>query len=107
MIVDAILAGLIFYLMFPLLTGYCAEQYGRSFGIWFTFGCVLPIISFLILFSLISWNEKTTPRHKLTRREKVESGLLVEELISNTKSVIEDKDKNIRKHRVGSGFKLH
>ena len=82
MIVDAILAGLIFYLMFPLLTGYCASQYGRSFGRWFAFGCVLPIISFFILFSLISWNEKTTPQNKLTRREKAESEKLVADLVS-------------------------
>ncbi|NQZ79058.1 MAG: hypothetical protein HRT61_23515 [Ekhidna sp.] len=83
MIVDAILAGLIFYLMFPLLTGYCASQYGRSFGRWFAFGCVLPIISFFILFGLISWNEKATPRHKFTRRERKESEKLVAELLTN------------------------
>ena len=81
MIVDAILAGLIFYLMFPLLTGYCARQYGRSFSRWFAFGCVLPIISFFILFFLISWNEKTTPGHRLNRREKAESEKLVEDLM--------------------------
>ena len=83
MIVDAIIVGLIFYFMFPLLTGYCAFQYGRSFGVWFAVGCVLPVISFFILFFLISWNEKTTPHHKLTRRERVTSEKLVKELIDD------------------------
>ncbi len=97
MIVDAILAGLIFYLMFPLLTGYCAGQYGRSFGAWFALGCVLPIISFFILFFLISWNEKTTPSYKLNRREKVTSKKLVEELISSVKTQEEHKKEEIKR----------
>ena len=97
MIVDAILAGLVFYLMFPLLTGYCAGQYGRSFGIWFAFGCILPIISFFILFLLISWNEKTTPRTKLTRREKLVSNKLVEELVDSFKDKEEREKEEIKK----------
>lgn len=80
MIVDAILAGLIFYLMFPLLTGYCARQYGRSFGRWFAIGCLLPAVSFFILFVLIAINEKTTPKNKLSLREKSASKKLLTEL---------------------------
>ncbi len=83
MIVDAIIVGLAFYFTFPLLTGYCAAQYGRSFKVWFGIGCALPIISFFILMVFIFWNEKTTPQHKLTRREKVESEELVKELVEN------------------------
>ena len=82
MIVDAILVGLIFYFMFPLLTGYCAHQYGRSFGLWFAIGCLLPIISFFVLFLMISWDEKTTPTDQLNRRERVESDELVKGLVS-------------------------
>ena len=81
MIVDAILVGLIFYFTFPLLTGYCAHQYGRSFGLWFAIGCLLPIISFFVLFLMILWDEKTTPNHKLNRRERVESDELVKGLV--------------------------
>lgn len=88
MIVDAIIVGLAFYFTFPLLTGYCAAQYGRSFKVWFAIGCVLPIVSFFILMSMIVWDEKTTPNHKLTRRERDESQQLVDELISSVK----DKD---------------
>ena len=83
MIVDAIIVGLLFYFTFPLLTGYCAYQYGRSFGIWFAVGCVLPVISFFILFFMISWDEKMTPKHKLSRRERAESEELVKELVKN------------------------
>ena len=84
MIVDAILVGLIFYFTFPLLTGYCAYQYGRSFSVWFGIGCVLPVFSFFILFAMISWNEKTTPKDKLSRREQVEAERLVKGLMDQT-----------------------
>lgn len=83
MIVDAIFVGLVFYFTFPLLAGYCARQYGRSFGIWFAIGCVLPIVSFLILVALIYWDEKTTPVRKLNRRERMESEILVNDLVQN------------------------
>lgn len=80
MIIDAIFVGLAFYFTFPLLTGYAALQYGRSFKIWFFIGCFLPIVSFMIIVVLIYWDEKTTPRHRLNRRERLESEEMVEEL---------------------------
>ncbi|MEM9894980.1 MAG: hypothetical protein AAF789_01305 [Bacteroidota bacterium] len=84
MIVDAILVGLAFYLVFPLLAGYSAYHYGRSFKLWFVIGCFLPIISFLILSMLIVWDEKTTPRSKLSRRERMESEELVKLLVEDS-----------------------
>lgn len=83
MIVDAIIVGLLFYFTFPLLTSYCAHQYGRSFALWFGIGCILPLVSFFILFVLISWDEKTTPRTKLSRREEAESEFLVKNLLQD------------------------
>lgn len=80
MIIDAIFVGLAFYFTFPLLAGYAAYQYGRSFKTWFLIGCALPIISFILLVVLIYWDEKTTPTHKLSRRERQESEEMVEEL---------------------------
>ena len=80
MIIDAIFVGLAFYFTFPLLSGYAAYQYGRSFKIWFLIGCVLPIVSFILLVALIYWDEKTTPAHKLTKREKQASRQMVKEL---------------------------
>jgi len=38
----------------PLLTGYCAASYGRSFWRWFALGWVFPILSFLVLFTLLA-----------------------------------------------------
>lgn len=80
MIIDAIFVGLAFYFTFPLLTGYGAYQYGRSFKLWFLIGCFLPIISYFILVAMIYWDEKTTPQHRLNRRERLESKEMVEEL---------------------------
>lgn len=101
MIVDAILVGLIFYFAFPLLTGYCAQQYGRSFARWFAIGCLLPIISFFILFLIISWDEKTTPIHKLSRREHMESQELVQDLMGDLgkPSLLQKEKKDFLKQR--------
>ena len=92
MIVDVVVFGLIFYFMFPTLTGYCAYHYGRSFTSWFVIGTFLPIISFFVLISLVLWNEKTTPRHKMSRREKVESDRLVSGLLEEMQGVTPQKE---------------
>ena len=34
-------------LFLPLVTGYCAYSYGRSFWLWFVLGCALQYISFI------------------------------------------------------------
>ena len=96
MIVDAVLVGLIFYFTFPLLTGYCALQYGRSFWLWFAIGCVLPIVSFLLIFVLIYLDEKMTPSNKLSRREEVESENLVKQLVTALEES-EDSQKEIER----------
>ena len=63
---------------------------------WFAIGCVLPIVSFFILFGMISWNEKTTPRHKLSRREQAESNQLVQQLIHSFERGQEREKEKIR-----------
>jgi hypothetical protein len=45
---------LVVFATLPLLTGYCAASYGRSFWLWFALGWALPILSFLLLFALIA-----------------------------------------------------
>ena len=108
MIVDAILVGLIFYFTFPLLTGYCALQYGRSFWLWFVIGCFLPIVSFLLIFILIYFDEKTTPLHRLSRRERVESEKLVSALLSSTHSEVADHPNEKRDAKnLNSGIESH
>lgn len=81
MILDFILAGLIFYLTFPLLTGYNAAQYGLSFKWWFVTGLFFPIISYFVLVIVILWDERKTRKSRLTRRERMISSQLVDELM--------------------------
>jgi hypothetical protein len=80
MIVDIILAGLLFYLVFPFLNGYCAAHYGRSFTLWFVIGLILPLISYFILFILISFDEGTSGK-KLSKRDQMVADALVNKLI--------------------------
>ncbi|PJJ60710.1 hypothetical protein [Hymenobacter chitinivorans] len=53
MFIDILLAFFCALSFLPLTTGYCAYSYGRSFWLWFALGCVLPIVSFFILFALL------------------------------------------------------
>ncbi|TGE16423.1 hypothetical protein [Hymenobacter elongatus] len=53
MFIDILLAFFCALSFLPLTTGYCAYSYGRSFWLWFVLGCVLPIVSFFILFALL------------------------------------------------------
>ena len=94
MIVDIILAGILFYLMFPAVTGYAAYNYGRSFWLWFTIGCFLPVVSYLVLVAIIFWDERKTTRARLTRREKVDSDRLVNQLIDQSKNISPPKVKS-------------
>ncbi|SHK68743.1 hypothetical protein [Hymenobacter psychrotolerans] len=57
MVVYFLLSGIGFLCAFaalPLLTGYCAASYGRSFWLWFALGWLLPIVSFFVLVGLIA-----------------------------------------------------
>lgn len=53
MFVDLLIAGMFAMSILPFTTAYCAYSYGRSFWLWFALGCVLPILSYFILFALI------------------------------------------------------
>ncbi len=88
MLFDLLLAALAVYFTVPLITGYSAYQYGRSFWLWFTLGTFLPILSFLILLLLIVIDEKFTSRDKLNLREKRESEELVTQLLREEKQVL-------------------
>ncbi|WP_400190605.1 hypothetical protein [Hymenobacter sp. B81] len=64
MMVDLILGAVFVLLWLPLVTGYCARSYDRSFWLWFALGCVLPIVSFFVLLALIC-REQWSPGQKL------------------------------------------
>lgn len=58
MILDIFLCIFLFYLSVPAVVGYFAKCYGRSFWLWFGLTCVLPIISHLVLYLLVSRDTK-------------------------------------------------
>ena len=55
----------------PIVTGYCAHSRGRSFWLWFALGCVLPILSFLLLFALIAHQELYPGRRLLGEARQI------------------------------------
>ncbi len=54
MMIDLFAAGLVVVFMVPLLTGYAAYSYGRSFWTWFGLGLVLPVVSLSVLILLLA-----------------------------------------------------
>ncbi len=95
MLVDIVLAVVAFYFSIPLIAGYFAYSYGRSFWLWFTISTFLPIITHFILFILVYMDERVTAKNKLNRRERAESDRLVKELIDSVPEV-----KNLPKKKV-------
>lgn len=49
MLIDIAFMMLAFLLSIPAITGYFAHCYGKSFWGWFALGCLLPVISQVIL----------------------------------------------------------
>ena len=62
---------LVVFATLPLLTGYCAASYGRSFWLWFALGWLLPIVSFLLLFALIARDELDPGRRLLGEARQI------------------------------------
>lgn len=83
MLIDIVLAAVAFYFSIPLIAGYFAYSYGRSFWLWFIIGTFLPVITHLVLFAVVYLDEKATAKDKLNRRERVESERLVKDLIGS------------------------
>ncbi|KAA9327493.1 hypothetical protein F0P96_16045 [Hymenobacter busanensis] len=69
MMVDLFFGFVCALMWLPLVTGYCAYSYGRSFWLWFGLGCGLPIVSFFVLLGLIC-REQFSPGHKLVEEAK-------------------------------------
>ncbi|MEM6525861.1 MAG: hypothetical protein AAF693_18825 [Bacteroidota bacterium] len=87
MLVDIVLAVAAFYFSIPLIAGYFAYSYGRSFWLWFTISTFLPIVTHFILFTLVYMDERVTAKDKLNRRERAESDRLVKDLIESVPEV--------------------
>lgn len=83
MLIDIILAGAAFYFSIPLIAGYFAYSYGRSFWLWFTISAFFPIITHFVLFGLVFLDERATAKNRLNRRERAESERLVKDLLKS------------------------
>ncbi len=62
--IDMLLAMVVAISFIPILTGYCAHSYGRSFWLWFALGWLLPLASFFLLAALIA-REQLDPGRRL------------------------------------------
>ncbi|UOQ52048.1 hypothetical protein [Hymenobacter cellulosivorans] len=69
MLIDLLLAALSVLIFVPLVTGYCAYSYGRSFALWCGLGVVLPGVSFVVL-TVLLYRKEMTPGERLVREAK-------------------------------------
>lgn len=100
MLVDIVLAVAAFYFSIPLVAGYFAYSYGRSFWLWFAISTFFPIITHFVLFTLVYMDERVTAKNRLNRRERAESDRLVQELIESVPEVKSLPKKKIKVHRI-------
>ncbi len=97
MLVDIVLAAIAFYLSIPLIAGYFAHCYGRSFWTWFIIGCFVPVIAHFVLIGLVYYDELKTGPYKLTRREEAEAERLVRDLITTLPELEPQNKRKINK----------
>lgn len=89
MLLDFLLFGLAFLFAIPAITGYFAYSHGRSFWLWFTIGCFLPIIANFIIAYLCRKEAIKAERRKLadlSRYEDESMGKYIKELFSSISS---------------------
>ena len=105
MLVDLVLAVAAFYFMIPLVAGYFAHSYGRSFWLWFTISTFLPIITHFILIGLVYYDEHTTKPDSLNRREQAEADRLVKGLIESMPELQSGKNEKENTPSVAKAWK--
>jgi uncharacterized membrane protein len=71
MLIDMILVVLAALSFIPILTGYCAHSWGRSFWLWLVLGYVLPLASFFLLVALIARDELDPGRRLLAEAKQI------------------------------------
>ncbi|QIX61652.1 hypothetical protein HER32_10865 [Hymenobacter sp. BT18] len=79
MFVDLLLAALSLFLLIPLVTGYCACSYGRSFWLWFVLGCLLPVASLVVLAVLLHRKEMQPGERLLAEAREILASAAEEE----------------------------
>jgi len=93
MLIDFLLLGLAFLFAIPAITGYFAYSHGRSFWLWFTIGCLLPVIANFIIAYLCRKEALKAQRRKLadlSRYEDESMEIKIRELVSRP-SIIRGK----------------
>lgn len=86
MLLDFLLLGLAFLFAIPAITGYFAYSHGRSFWLWFTIGCFLPVIANFIIAYLCRKEAIKAKRRKLSDLSRYEDESMskkIGELISS------------------------
>ncbi len=73
MLVDFLFFGVVAILIVPTICGYYAHTHGRSFWLWFAIGCMLPIVSYIILLLL---PDKTHPLEKELEEVRIKNNIL-------------------------------
>lgn len=93
MLLDIALLGLAFFLAIPAITGYFAYSHGKSFWVWFGLGCILPIVSNILL-AILCWKQARKEERRsigtLTRYEDYQMHYEVKQLIQ-TRAKPEDR----------------
>jgi uncharacterized membrane protein len=62
--IDIVLIFLVIYSLVPLLTGKVAKEYGHSFWRWFGLAWVLPILAQVVLYFVLTRDEKREAAEK-------------------------------------------
>ena len=89
MLIDFALLGLVFILAIPAVTAYFAYSHGRSFWLWFSIGCVLPILANFIVAYLCRKEAIKAKRRKLAELSRYEDEMMhrqVQELTAKSRS---------------------
>lgn len=98
MLVDIVLAALAFYLSIPLIAGYFARCYGRSFWLWFVLGTFLPVITHFVLIALVYYDERRAGPNTLSKREAAEAERMVRELVASLPEIKSSEPKSASSH---------
>lgn len=93
MLLDIAFFVLAFFFAIPAITGYFAYSHGRSFWLWFGIGCVLPIISNVILATLCWKRARREKRRKIDVMSRYESQYMQREILHIVSSQPEAHDR--------------
>jgi hypothetical protein len=86
MLLDIALLLLVFLLSIPVITGYFAYCYDRSFWGWFIIACFLPVVAQVLLALLCyrkAQRERYRPSSFISRYEDEQMHLRIDEVLNS------------------------